>query len=591
MTHGFDKEKKEMRTTYPLITRNDPTPKKLKQQTLDGMVRRRQERERRKARRKKITMRVTATAAILAVAVAATPLRGHVVNAAQNAYRAVMANWKENIFPVAIRQTDKGCTVEIIESRTSNEFLYLTVKESYQADMVTKDSETMMYHMPDISYSGKVSDDKGHQITFDGESVLCLWAVSSDHANYIADYDKRVITQEKGEVDEEGIFSVNIQYKVYLPGLGSLINSADKKYSCTLRAESQQTGSKMAFEFPLDKVDDVLESKRYPINREYTLKGASVTLENMQLSHSEADLVVRIDPDQNLSAEVVDDLVEHLEMSVHAQCSGMASGVLVFDTYGRQNGSVLDLDEDVNADAIMRDKPMYIHRDGHYYFVLSDGADVNDDSYDMDQMTQGEITVEVETLRWNSRMEGFGDQLSNSSGSIEDIVLRAAKKGEGHYNFDENHIVLKGSRGNLDINLLGVKEKKTVKLKKGKYKHILTADAEITLSNWDSMAKDGTWENMTLVNGDGEEILVVSLQVETMGSSSGSGTFAPFDVKCEVVDSNKHFELKESNLDLHVAKVEETQTYEANAWFNPKYCGEGIADASRETVFTLNPAS
>ena len=35
MTHGFDKEKKEMRTTYPLITRNDPTPKKLKQQTLD----------------------------------------------------------------------------------------------------------------------------------------------------------------------------------------------------------------------------------------------------------------------------------------------------------------------------------------------------------------------------------------------------------------------------------------------------------------------------------------------------------------------------------------------------------------------------
>lgn len=586
MAIEFKKKASDRRLTYPLIARTDPTPATLREKTLENMIRRRQERERQKKRRRKTAMRVTAAAAFIAAIIVATPLRNYAVSAAQYAYNTIVGSWKENVFPVALKKSDKGCTVEIIESRTSNEFLYFTVRESFPVGMVSRDEETKMYVMPDITYSGKVSDGKGNMIAFDSESILCLWAVSSDHRNYSADYAKRVVTQEKDADSGKGVFSVNTQYKVYLPRLENLITSADRKYFCSLQAESRQTGSKMTFEFPIDKVDDVLQSKIYPIDRQYSLNGASVTLEKMCFSPSGADLIIRIDPDEGLDAAVVEDLLDNLEVSVEA--TGAESGLLVFQTNGRWNGSFLDFDEDVNASAIMESKPLYVHRNGQYYFILSDGADVSYDSYHMDQMTKGKITVQVETLRWNSRIDGYGDQLGNNSGVIEDVAVRAVKKARANYRFDENHILLKSVWGNLDISLLEIKETDTIKLRNGKYRHILTPDAEMTVSNWDSMVKDGTWENISLVNQNGETVMVISLQIETLDSSSG--TYAPANVKCEVVDDNQHFTLRESDLTLHVAEVKETQTYDANVWINPLYGGKDRTDSERETAFTLNPA-
>lgn len=114
------------RETHKVMLQGFQTPDKLKQKTLAAMKQLREEETKRQSRRKKIAVRVAVAAAILAIAVAATPLNNYVVSAAGDFY-----NWVVNTFHVGMKKSDNGLTVEIIEARVSKDFLYLTVNESY----------------------------------------------------------------------------------------------------------------------------------------------------------------------------------------------------------------------------------------------------------------------------------------------------------------------------------------------------------------------------------------------------------------------------------------------------------------------------
>ena len=130
LLNEYERNAGDERNTYRFITRTDPTPAALKEKTLEKMRGRRRENEQKAALRRKKWLRVSAAAAVLAGVVAVTPLRGYVVSAASGVCRMI-SSWREDVFPVDVKQSDNGCTVEIIESRVANDFLYLTVKEYY----------------------------------------------------------------------------------------------------------------------------------------------------------------------------------------------------------------------------------------------------------------------------------------------------------------------------------------------------------------------------------------------------------------------------------------------------------------------------
>ena len=600
-------EENGTRKTYQFITKVDPTPKELKKATYQGMMARKQERENKAAANRRKAIRTTAAAAALVLAVTATPLRGTVVHAASDVYQAIVSNWREDVFPVNLKKSDNGCTVEIIESRVANDFLYLTVKEYYPKDLVSRDEETKLYTMPDISYTGSIKDNKGNEITFDSSNVTYLWAMGNDHNNYKADYEERVITQSAESADESGDdFVVNAQYRVYLPALNTVVNSDNKKYTCTVDAVSNQLGSRLDFEFPLDNINEAVNNQSYDLNRTFHLDGVDVTLQKLSFSPSEANLVIKLDPDNALSAEELEDLLDRFDASVQVRNDEDVKKLEAWaaapdrkkdddETYGfawltndrlNNHGYVYDLDEDINADSMMWDKDCIMKLGSSYYFVISDFADQPSSSYDMEKILRSDFTVSIDHLYWHPLVESHGatDMIAYYS-KLDDIALTAEKVGTGSYSFADNLIKLPGGRGDLDITLKGVSEIGTAKLSDGSYQHTLDVDAAITFSDWDGMVKDGVWENISLVNGEGKEVLKVSLNLDTCDSSSG--TMAPNNVKCVVVDNNKHFTLSKSALPLHVAGVTETGTIELNGWFNPNYSSENIDLLNEQKFFHI----
>lgn len=583
-------EGNETRKTYQFITKVDPTPQALKKATYQGMMARKQERENRAAANRRKAIRTTAAAAALVVAVTATPLRGTVVHAASDVYQAIVSNWREDVFSVNLKQSDNGCTVEIIESRVANDFLYLTVKEYYPKELVSRDEKTKLYTMPDLSYSGSIRDNKGNEITFDPANVMYLWAVSNDHMYYAEDYEERNLTQSaESAADGSDEFVVNAQYRIYLPEMSSVVNSEKKKYTCTVDVVSNQLGSQLNFAFPLDNTTEVINNKSYDLNRTFPLDGADVTFQTLKFSPSGADLIVRIDPSADLSEDAVKDLINNFYASVYVRNDedvkkreeASEDSKTEHEPYGfvqlwndgaNNHGYVYDLDEDINADSMMWDKDRCMKLGGSYYCIVSDFADQPSSSYDMEKVTRSDFTVEIEYLRWRSQSYQGTEMLSHYD-TLDDISLTAEKTGTGSYSFSDNHIKLPGNYGDLDITLKDISETDTTKRKDGNYQHTLDVNADIAFSNWDDMVKGGVWENISLVNSEGKEVLKASLNLD---NCVRNGTMEPTNVKCVVTDNNKHFTLSESDLTLHVANVTESMTYDPTGWFNAKYSSENV---------------
>lgn len=596
------KEQNKVRKTYQFITKADPTPQALKKATYQGMMARKKEREQKKSANRRKAIRTSAAAAVLVAAVAATPLRGTVVHAASDVYQAIVSNWREDVFPVNLKQSDNGCTVEIIESRVANDFLYLTVKEYYPKDLVSRDEETKLYTMPDISYSGSIKDNKGNEVTFAPDNVMYLWAVGNDHMYYTEDYEGRNLTQSaESAADGSDEFVVNAQYRIYLPEMSSVVNSSKKKYTCTVDAVSQQLGSQLNFDFPLDNTTEAINNKRYELNRTFPLNGADVTFQTLAFSPSGADLIVRIDPSADLSENAVKDFINNFDASVYvrndedikkqeAWAVDSDREKLNGETYGfawlyndraNNHGYVYDLDEDINADSMMWDKDRCMKLGGSYYCIVSDFADQPSSSYDMEKVTRSDFTVEIEYLRWRSQSYQGTEMLSHYD-TLDDITLTAEKTGTGSYSFSDNHIKLPGNYGDLNITLKNISETKTTKLKDGSYRHTLNVNADIAFSDWDDMMKGGVWENISLVNSEGKEVVNVGLNIDNFDRN---GTDVPVAVKCVVTDNNKHFTLSDSDLTLHVANVIESLTYDPTGWFNPNYSSENVELLNEQKYF------
>lgn len=169
---------------------------------------------------------------------------------------------------INITRRSKGITVEVVDARAANEFLYLTVNETYNKKWLTKAEEEGRYILPDLNYSGFLSAENVEDIAFDSHNFLCLKYQNSDYGDCDYHYQDRSVKIDDDWYEENKKFKVNAEYKIYLPDLRDFMINFYGKANCTLNVLSEKTGSNINMSFFVSKYKDViLSASRYMTNR------------------------------------------------------------------------------------------------------------------------------------------------------------------------------------------------------------------------------------------------------------------------------------------------------------------------------------
>lgn len=373
----FNKGQKE-RETFKVITRVDTVDPELKKKTLERMLELKKEQERKAAARRKAVRRGFAVAAIIALVIAVTPLRGYVASAAENVVNAIHS-WMEDVFHVGMKKTDNGCTVEIIEARVANDFLYLTVnKEFYKEYDVNDDDKNSLC----LYFYGSVSDNEGNSVKF-----------SVGNSNVIRNVYNLVTDDRNIDYGDDSYE----EYQVYIPELKKVITAYDKKYICELniyaykkyQLPDQRTNFitdestwnigiepslALSFSFPIKNVNYVVNSQSRVYDIDYSLKIDDVEFDFQKLY---------IDDDANNSSMVA----EVIPLNGYKMTKFALSGISVASTYN-WNGYTYDESDNTNVwfglnNNIERyyesyDGGVYLNYfNGHYYVILNISQDCN----------------------------------------------------------------------------------------------------------------------------------------------------------------------------------------------------------------------
>lgn len=348
----YEKDKdRDERETVNVIMRNEKAPEELKLRILDAMEQREQENARKRKQNKKLFMRVASLAAVLVVAFGFTPIGGYVVHAAQEMYEHFI--WEDDVFPVKMTKKKKDCTVKLVEARVGNDFLYLTTTENLPEGA-------------EITYSGTLSDNKGHKLPFDMNNIIYCEAMHS-YPGSGYEYDYTPIYDDYADS----------RYKIYVPAMRELINSADKKYKCQLIADvTDESGKRIArlkFKFKLNqqKLDSVLQSRELPLDYTAEMDDVTFRFEKIQYSPAGAEMFVEMTPHNGVTID------DNFGLAISVGCEA-GDGVTGFTSYSLDNNYYNTYDKEHN--------PVYAY-DGKYYLILSsdyvDFPDVDDDSEGM----------------------------------------------------------------------------------------------------------------------------------------------------------------------------------------------------------------
>lgn len=297
---GLFKNGQKERETFKVITRVDTVDPELKKKTLERMLELKKEQERKAAARRKAVRRGFAVAAIIALVIAVTPLRGYVASAAENVVNAIHS-WMEDVFHVGMKKTDNGCTVEIIEARVANDFLYLTVEENVKKVYNEKKG---LY--PLLYYYGTIYDNEGNSVNF---------AAGTQNSSFL-EADPITVSQEDNSYNKSNL-SV---YQIYIPGITDVIDSYDKNYSCDLHVCVYQYPddyyfytwlidenlfyngispcASMDFKFQIEKLDPVVNdsSKKYNIDYSITVDDIKFDFKKLCINENNSNIVVEIIP-------------------------------------------------------------------------------------------------------------------------------------------------------------------------------------------------------------------------------------------------------------------------------------------------------
>lgn len=372
------------RETIELISKVSTVDPELKRKTLERMREIKKEQERKAAAKKKAAKIGLAAAAVIALVIAVTPLRGYVASAAESVYNA-FHSWIEDVFNVGMARSDNGCSVEIIEARVANDFLYLTVDEDY-SEFISQHPE---YNSEPVSefettpnfkivadLSGKIYDNKGNSVDF--SSAEDLYAAEEIYSTVAVTMNTDSFLRENGENEFR-------QYKIYLPMLKNVINSYDKKYTCevilspTLIDEdsNRETLASFEYKFKIDNIDSVMASREYNVDYSYTLGNMEFKFEKLYIGQTETNMLVELIPKNELAEYDLLGENSYLYLNATAYKVTNDSGLL-YSTDAQ--GNILMDDE---SESVILGDDYYIYRfDSRYFMFLTDSNSDNDgDTY------------------------------------------------------------------------------------------------------------------------------------------------------------------------------------------------------------------
>lgn len=282
-------------------------PEDLKLRTLGAMEKMRRDQR----RRKNAVTRVAAAAAIVVATVSLTPLSGCVKNVAESAYDA-MRNWFQNTTHQGYKLYADGCEVELIETTLVNDFLYVTLDESFEGyldyyrtrwvsynedwEVVSEgdygdytaevyDRDGAQGHDMSVRLSGELYDDRGHTLPFTAERVneVDKSVGTDDGYNHSVELYERVHT-----------------YRVWLPDIDKVVTSKNGKYFCRLCVTATDNDTEVSrMEFNDVRIDDasaVHAAKEYPLNYSYTLENMRFDFQKLSVGRSESNILVECTP-------------------------------------------------------------------------------------------------------------------------------------------------------------------------------------------------------------------------------------------------------------------------------------------------------
>lgn len=290
-------------------------------------------------------------------------LSDQVSNVGSSIYRSL-----ENIFYFDTKSSSNGCTVEILETDVANDFLYLTVKESYNKKSILKNDDTLAYTLPDIFYSGWLRSRDGDAIYFDSNNFLYLQYSNDDYMNCGTRYNERTIVgMDDAGYKKSGKFTVNAKYKIYIPGLMSFMNESSERYICSLNASSERTGSDIGLKFPLYDFDDVIHAKNYFFNHSVDVNEVKFVFDQIQVTSHNMDAILEWDAPND--ADYVPGVGAELKISK----TGSKENAVILNTHMENNS--LSAGNGAAANAAQEDVsgfPSYLKIGGKCYLIVSD---------------------------------------------------------------------------------------------------------------------------------------------------------------------------------------------------------------------------
>lgn len=192
----------------------------------------------------------------------------------------------------SMKQSSKGVTMEIVDVSVANDFLYLTVNETYNRKLLTAQEEADRYALPTLNYSGSVTAANGEAIEFDSRNFLYLQYENSDYGDCGFNDKDKTVTIAKDWYKRNSKFTANVKYKVYVPDMIVLVQENKGAYYCTLQVTGEETGSKMNFRFTIDDMSDVKATQvRYMGNR-VDVDELPFIFHEMQISPTCIDLLI-----------------------------------------------------------------------------------------------------------------------------------------------------------------------------------------------------------------------------------------------------------------------------------------------------------
>ena len=287
----------------------------------------RQEKQEKKAAHKSVAIRAAVIAAVITLMILIIPSsRQVVVSAAEKVF-----GWLTSVFSVEVSDSDNGCTIEVIDAKLGNDFIYMTITEDFTAlyennptlggsilkeDGVTlyksnyEDNDNGRYVYRYIPYYyGKISDNQGN------------------YANFVSGND--VLYRTYDGIDEDNIIMLKggqSEYSFFCPDINKVVTSDKKKYSCELHAKiycipqydlgvyyhnfheviqpdeddlfhGEKPAATFDLSFPIKNIDYVLNAKKYQkqINQTITFDGFTMIFKKaFQLDRYSQNLLIEL---------------------------------------------------------------------------------------------------------------------------------------------------------------------------------------------------------------------------------------------------------------------------------------------------------